>query len=257
MPGHPLSERNFLEGPRARWREFRTVGRVNREMIRGFRKLHFVGPCVTVFGSARVPEGGREYELARRVGAAFAEIGFTIITGGGPGVMEAANRGAKEAGGASIGCNIRLPHEQDPNPYLDISVDFDYFFVRKLMLVKYSYAFIVMPGGFGTLDEMFESLTLIQTAKIHDFPVVVMGSSHWEPLRAQIDTLVETGMIDAKDVELVLFTDDVDHAVRHVQERTVERFGLRKKLTPVRLFGEHGFTERPHAEWRYEGPEAD
>ena len=227
------------------------------EMLRGFRRLHFVGPCVTVFGSARVAPDSPEYDLSRRVGAAFAEIGFTVITGGGPGVMEAANRGAKDVGGASVGCNIRLPHEQDPNPFLDVSVDFDYFFVRKVMLVKYSYAFIVMPGGFGTLDEMFEALTLIQTAKIHDFPVVVMGSPHWGPLREQFDSLVANRMIDATDLDLVLFTDNVRDAVRHVQERTVERFGLQRRLKPVRLLGERGFAERPHAEWRYLGPESD
>ena len=146
------SERQLLEGPKSRLRELRTVTRVTREMMRGFRALHFVGPCVTVFGSARIKPESAEYDLARRVAATLAQVGYTIITGGGPGIMEAGNRGAREAGGASIGCNIRLPFEQEPNPYLDVSVDFDYFFVRKMMLVKYSYAFVVMPGGFGTLD---------------------------------------------------------------------------------------------------------
>ena len=165
---------------------------------------------------------------------------------------QAGNRGAREAGGTSIGCNIRLPFEQEPNPYLDVSVDFDYFFVRKMMLVKYSYAFVVMPGGFGTLDEMFEALTLIQTAKIHDFPVVVMGSRFWGPLREQIDTMMGTGMISAPDIDLLRFTDDVDGAVEHVRSRTVERFGLERKLRPLRILGERGLLH-----WTMAGPESD
>ena len=248
------SERQLLEGPKSRLRELRTVTRVTREMMRGFRALHFVGPCVTVFGSARTQEGSAEYELARSVSGALAREGFTIVTGGGPGIMEAGNRGAREAGGTSIGCNIRLPFEQEPNPYLDVSVDFDYFFVRKMMLVKYSYAFVVMPGGFGTLDEMFEALTLIQTAKIHDFPVVVMGSRFWGPLREQIDTMMGTGMISAPDIALLRFTDDVDGAVEHVRARTVERFGLQKRLRPIRILGEHPVKPQP---WMMAGPESD
>ncbi|MSW21618.1 MAG: TIGR00730 family Rossman fold protein, partial [Actinobacteria bacterium] len=226
--------------------------RVTREMMRGFRALHFVGPCVTVFGSARIKPESAEYDLARRVAATLAQVGYTIITGGGPGIMEAGNRGAREAGGASIGCNIRLPFEQEPNPYLDVSVDFDYFFVRKMMLVKYSYAFVVMPGGFGTMDEMFEALTLIQTAKIHDFPVVVMGSDYWGPLREQIDAMVGTGMIAKADTDLLRFTDDVDEAVEHIRSRTVERFGLQKKLRPLRILGERGLQQ-----WTMAGPESD
>uniref|UniRef100_A0A6J7Q495 Unannotated protein n=1 Tax=freshwater metagenome TaxID=449393 RepID=A0A6J7Q495_9ZZZZ len=221
-------------------------------MMRGFRALHFVGPCVTVFGSARIKPESAEYDLARRVAATLAQVGYTIITGGGPGIMEAGNRGAREAGGASIGCNIRLPFEQEPNPYLDVSVDFDYFFVRKMMLVKYSYAFVVMPGGFGTMDEMFEALTLIQTAKIHDFPVVVMGSDYWGPLREQIDAMVGTGMIAKADTDLLRFTDDVDEAVEHIRSRTVERFGLQKKLRPLRILGERGLQQ-----WTMAGPESD
>ena len=242
----------LLVGPRSRLRELRTIGRVTREMVRGFRSLHFVGPGVTVFGSARTPEGSVEYLMAREVASALAREGFTIITGGGPGIMEAANRGAHDVGGTSVGCNIRLPFEQQPNPYLDVSIDFDYFFVRKVMLVKYSYAFVVMPGGFGTLDEMFEALTLIQTAKIHDFPVVVMGSRYWDPLRVQIDTMVESGMISATDLELLLFTDDVDTAISHVRDRTIERFGLHRKLHPLRVLG-----ERAPAPWTLAGPEAE
>src|SRR5437660_446463 len=158
------------------------VLRISWEFIKGFRALHFVGPCVTVFGSARFSDDHPVYDLARRTGALLARAGFTVMTGGGPGVMEAANRGAKDVGGRSIGCNIRLPQEQKPNPYLDKWITFRYFFVRKVMLVKYSYAFIALPGGFGTLDEIFETATLIQTAKIRDFPMVLMGRDFWQPL---------------------------------------------------------------------------
>jgi len=246
------AERQWLEGPRSRWGELRTLGRVTKEMVRGFRSLHFIGPGVTVFGSARTPVDSDEYLLARQVGSALAHVGFTVMTGGGPGIMEAANRGAREVGGTSVGCNIRLPFEQEPNPYLDVSIDFDYFFVRKVMLVKYSFGFVVMPGGFGTLDEMFEALTLIQTAKIHDFPVVVMGSRYWGPLREQIDLMVRAETISPEDIDLLLFTDDVDVAVRHIRDRTVERFGLYRKLRPLRVLG-----ERAPAAWVMSGPESD
>src|SRR5437867_7096464 len=164
----------FLEGARSRFAEFFTLLRVMRDFLRGFRTLHFVGPCVTVFGSARIQRDDPHYELARKMGAAIARLGFTVMTGGGPGIMEAANRGAKEAGGRSIGCNIQLPKEQKRNPYVDQWITFRHFFVRKVMLVKYSYAFIALPGGFGTLDEIFETATLIQTAKIRSFPLVLM-----------------------------------------------------------------------------------
>ena len=207
-------------------------------MIRGFRRLHFVGPCVTVFGSARVREGDAEYESAREVGAALSRIGFTVMTGGGPGVMEAANRGAKESGGHSVGCNIELPHEQAPNPYLDISIDFSYFFVRKVMLVKYSYAFVVMPGGFGTVDELFEALTLIQTGKVSNFPVVLMGTEFWGPLLQQLDEMADEGLISPGDLDLLLTTDDVDEAIHHITENSVERFRLYRKLRPIPAIGE-------------------
>lgn len=228
----------FLQGPRLRRRELGTVIRVGRELIRGFRALHFVGPCVTVFGSARVDEGDPSYEMARRMGAAMSGLGFTVITGGGPGIMEAANRGAKEAGGTSIGCNIELPHEQAPNPHVDLSIDFHYFFVRKLMLVKYSYAFVVLPGGFGTVDELFEALTLIQTGKISDFPVVVLGTDYWSSMADQLDRMVADGMIDASDLDFLLVTDDVDAAVEHVRSTTVDRWRLAKRLRPIKVIGE-------------------
>lgn len=231
-------ERSLLQGPRPRLRELGTIVRVTREMFRGFRRLHFVGPCVTVFGSARVTDGSFEYDLARGVARRLGDEGFSIITGGGPGVMEAANRGARDAGAPSIGCNIRLPHEQRPNDHLDVSIDFNYFFVRKVMLVKYSYAFVVMPGGFGTMDELFEALTLIQTGKIHDFPVVVMGRAFWKDLQEQLDAMVAGGMIDRDDLDLVLVTDDIEEAVAHIRAAVRERFALRPQLRPIRALGE-------------------
>src|SRR5260370_11065057 len=173
------ADRLMLQGPRSRTSEFVQLLRVTRDFLRGFRALHFVGPCVTMFGSARTREGDPHYQLARQMGAAIARLGFTVMTGGGPGIMEAANRGAKDAGGRSVGCNIALPSEQKPNAYLDRSVTMHYFFVRKTLLVKYSYAFVVMPGGAGTVDEFFEALTLIPPGKIENFPLLIMGTDCW------------------------------------------------------------------------------
>jgi uncharacterized protein (TIGR00730 family) len=219
-------DRRFLAGPQPRLRELLWALRIFVEFIRGFRALHFVGPCVTVFGSARFPETHRYYELARRVGALLARDGFTVMTGGGPGIMEAANRGAKEAGGRSIGCNIELPKEQKPNAYLDKWVTFRHFFVRKVMLVKYSYAFIAMPGGFGTLDEMTEAATLIQTGKISHFPLVLMGVEFWKPLLDFMrGTLIKEGTIGPDDVDF-LVTDSPEEAAAHVRTAGMERFGL-------------------------------
>src|SRR5580765_4789395 len=168
------ADRYFLAGPHSRFRELQLLGRAVRDFVRGFRVLHFVGPCVTVFGSARFGESHPHYATAREVGRRVAELGFTVMTGGGPGLMEAANRGAREAGGRSVGCNIELPQEQAPNPYLDRSVTIRHFSVRKTLLMKYSYAFVVCPGGVGTLDELFEALTLIQTGNVMNFPIVLM-----------------------------------------------------------------------------------
>src|SRR6185503_8572994 len=167
------SEIVFLDGPHSRWTELKFTLRTMLELIRGFRALHFIAPCITIFGSARFKEDHPYYELTRNAAAAFAKLGFTILTGGGPGLMEAANRGAKDVGGRSVGCNIRLSAEQKPNEYLDKWVNIRYFFVRKTLMIKYSYAFIVLPGGFGTMDEFFEALTLIQTKKITEFPVII------------------------------------------------------------------------------------
>lgn len=207
-------DRYLLEGPRSRTAEFFRVMRIAMEYIRGFRKLHFLGPCVTVFGSARFDENHRYYKLARQLGAELARMGFTVMTGGGPGIMEAANRGAKDADGRSVGCNIILPHEQAPNPYIDILANFRYFFVRKVMLVKYSQAFVIMPGGYGTMDEAFEAATLIQTGKILNFPVIYMGREYWEPLFEFLEnTMVREGTIDPHDVRRFLLTDSVEEVV--------------------------------------------
>jgi uncharacterized protein (TIGR00730 family) len=228
-------ERYFLEGPHSRSHELLTLLRITRELFKGFRSLHFVGPCVTVFGSARFKEDHPFYDLARTVGRRLAEMGFTVMTGGGPGIMEAANRGAKDAGGRSVGCNIRLPQEQQPNQYLDKWMTFRYFFVRKVMLVKYSYAFIVMPGGVGTLDEMFEALTLIQTRKILGFPVILMGTDYWSPITAMMNRAVEVGTVSASDLSLFLVTDSVDVAMQHLEEHAIQEFGLKRHTGPRRL----------------------
>ncbi|MBL9148747.1 MAG: TIGR00730 family Rossman fold protein [Phycisphaerae bacterium] len=220
-----VPELKFLEGPQSRWFELMRAIRIFFELIRGFRHLHFVGPCVTVFGSARFKEDHPWYALARTVGSQLASHGFTVMTGGGPGIMEAANRGAKDVGGRSIGCNIKLPMEQRPNPYLDVSLDFRYFFVRKVMLVKYSYGFIVMPGGFGTMDELFEMLTLIQTDKIFDFPVVLMGRDYWAPMLSFLrERMVTERTIDASDLDRFIVTDDPAEAVEHVKVIALKHF---------------------------------
>jgi uncharacterized protein (TIGR00730 family) len=207
-------DRALLEGPRSRRAEFLRLMRIAREFIRGFRALHFLGPCVTVFGSARFPETHRYYQQARQVGGEIAKLGFTVMTGGGPGIMEAANRGAKDVGGRSVGCNIVLPEEQAANPYIDKLVTFQYFFVRKVMLVKYSQAFIIMPGGFGTMDEAFEAATLMQTGKIFNFPVVFMGSDYWGPLFDFLhQRMLTEKTIDPADPHRFLLTDSIDDVV--------------------------------------------
>jgi uncharacterized protein (TIGR00730 family) len=189
------------------WRVLRIMG----EFVDGFDVLARVGLAVTVFGSARIKDDSPYYAAAREVGAGIAKRGFAVITGGGPGIMEAANRGANEAGGLSIGCNIELPHEQSPNPYANLSIDFRYFFVRKTMFVKYSEAFVVFPGGFGTMDELFEALTLIQTVKVKRFPVVLYGSQYWGGLLDWIrETLVVERMVSADDLALVQVVDTTD-----------------------------------------------
>ena len=226
------TDRILLEGPHSRGRELWLVVRALRDFIEGFRTLHFVGPCVTVFGSARYDESHPYYTLAREVGRAVARLGFTVMTGGGPGLMEAANRGARDVGGRSVGCNIELPREQAPNRYLDRCVTSRYFFVRKVLLFKYSYAFIGLPGGLGTLDELFEALTLIQTRKIAHFPIVLLGTEYWLPVRQLLEHLADEGTIERVDLDLFLLTDSVSEAVEHIQEHAIERFGLTRR--PIR-----------------------
>jgi hypothetical protein len=232
------SDRVLLEGPQSRTRELLMLFRAFRDFIRGFRALHFVGPCVTIFGSARFGEKHPYYALTREVGRRVSQLGFTVMTGGGPGLMEAANRGARDHGGPSVACNIELPHEQDANPHLDLWISCHYFFVRKVLLFKYSYAFVAMPGGIGTLDELFEALTLIQTKKIRNFPVVLIGTEYWKTLVALLRDLEREGAIATEDLNLVMVTDDLDAAMAHLEAHTVVPFGLTRR--PQRWLGEKG-----------------
>jgi uncharacterized protein (TIGR00730 family) len=244
------TDRQFLEGPRSRLAELGRVVRIGVEFVRGFRALHFLPPCVTVFGSARLREESPHYQQAVQIGARLARAGFTVMTGGGPGIMEAANRGAREAGGLSIGCNIVLTHEQRPNPWIDQFVEFRYFFVRKVMLVKYSCAFVALPGGFGTMDEVFECATLIQTGKIHDFPLILVGTAFWQPLVEQFleARMLREGTIDQDDIERLIITDDVDLAVDRIRTCAERRFGLRlRPQRPNPLLGEHAPKPRAKA----------
>ncbi len=213
-------ERKFLKGRQNRAEELESAVRYFLEFLQGFESLHVTSPAVTIFGSARFPEDHPYYRLAREVGRELAQAGYTVITGGGPGIMEAASRGAKEAGGLSVGCNITLRREQAPNDYLDVFVQFDHFFVRKVMLVKYSSAFVVLPGGFGTLDEVFETLTLIQTCTIEQFPVILMGSTFWRMTEFFEKSLLVEKTIDPDDVRLFRITDSPQEAVALIQ--TVE-----------------------------------
>jgi len=223
------SEKKFLEGPSSRFSELVFAFRVFHQLIVGLRKLHFIGPCVTVFGSARFNEDHPFYKLTREVSAEIAKLGFAIMTGGGPGIMEAANRGAKDVNALSIGCNIVLPKEQKHNAYLDSYVTLDYFFVRKELLRKYSFAFIVMPGGFGTLDEFFEALTLIQTHKTKTFPIVIMGVDYHKFLLEHIKQMVQEKTINEEDLHLILFTDSKEEAVQHIKKHSIDAFNLKLK----------------------------
>ena len=236
-----VEESRFLEGPRSRIREFFFTLRVQLSFIRAFRKMHFIGPCVTVFGSARFEPNNPYYQQGVKVGEALARLGFTVMTGGGPGIMEAANKGAYEAGGYSVGCNIILPFEQKPNPYLHRWIDIRYFFVRKFLLMKYSYAFVVMPGGIGTLDELFESLTLIQTKMIANFPIVIMGKDYHKELYEHIQLMAKNESISPEDMNLLYITDSVDEMVTHIQTHAIKRFNLVKmQKRPKWWFGEWG-----------------
>ena len=230
--GGEVKERKLLRGPQSRRFEYLSAIHIFREYFMGLRALRSIGPCVTVFGSARIAEGHPYYELGRRVGKLLAEAGFSVMTGGGPGLMEAANRGAREAEGHTVGCNIELPHEQLPNRYLDTSVTFRHFFVRKVMLVKYSYGFIALPGGFGTFDELFEAATLVQNQKIKNFPIVLLGVDFWKPvvetLRSQ---LVANGTVTEDELAHLYLTDDPLQAVDYVVT-VVGGLGLKLGLTP-------------------------
>ncbi len=213
----PSKQHVYLEGPKSRSYELKFAWKVFWQFIKGFRTLHFVGPCITVFGSARFKEDNKYYQQARSMGKRIAELGFTTMTGGGPGIMEAANRGAFENGGISVGCNVQLPFEQQPNPYTNRSIMFEYFFLRKVMLVKYSYAFVIMPGGFGTMDEFFETLTLVQTKTITGFPIVLFGREYYKELMETIEDMAKQGTIAKEDMSLVLMTDSEDEAIDHIR----------------------------------------
>ncbi len=217
----------YLEGPKSRGYELNFAFHVFQEFIKGFRNLHFAGPCITVFGSARFKEDEPYYQVARNFGKRISELGFTVLTGGGPGIMEAANRGAFENGGRSIGCNIRLQVEQKPNPYVNKAITFEHFFVRKVMLVKYSYAFIIMPGGFGTMDEFFETLTLVQTKMISQFPVVLYGKEFYKELWEYLEFFAQQGTIKREDLSLVLLTDDIEDAMNHIQTYIRKNYKLK------------------------------
>lgn len=219
QPAKHKSDVRLLEGPRPFLDEFVRVLKIAWEFMQGYGVLRRVGPCVTVFGSARFSEGHPYYDLARDAGLAVSRLGFTIMTGGGPGIMEAANRGARDAGGKSIGCNIVLPVEQNANPYLDKVIMFQHFFVRKVMLVKYSQAFLIFPGGFGTMDEAFEAMTLIQTRKISQFPLIFVGVDYWRPLFDFLQmTLLEQGAISQEDLDHLLLTDSLDEVCQRLME---------------------------------------
>lgn len=236
FPYSETGEGKFLSGRYSRVREFFLVVKIAIEFIKGFRAFHFLGPGVTFFGSARFQEGHQYYELARKTAEAFSKVGFVIITGGGPGIMEAANRGAFENGGSTVGANIKLPMEQKPNPFLDKFVTFRYFFVRKVILVKYSMAFVVLPGGYGTMDEFFEALTLIQTGKLYKFPVILMGKEYWAPCVDWLQkTMVANGTISQEDMNFFFLTDDPELAVKMVTDTTSMLGVTPKALNDFRL----------------------
>ena len=225
----PAKQPIYLEGPRSRFYEFDFAWKIFKEFIKGFRTLHFVGPCITVFGSARFKEDNIYYKDAVEFGKQIAALGFTTMTGGGPGIMEAANRGAFQNNGRSVGCNIQLPFEQQPNPYVQTSITFAHFFVRKTLMIKYSYAFVIMPGGFGTMDEFFETLTLIQTKMLEKFPVVLFGKEYFKELSVFIEDMANQGTISREDMQLLLWTDDIDEAMQHIKTYINARYELKRR----------------------------
>lgn len=237
------NESLFIRGPLSRLKELKFAFKVFFQFINAFRVMHFVGPCVTVYGSARFTKDSEHYKNAEKIGAALANLGFTVMTGGGPGIMEAANKGAYEAGGYSVGVNIVLPFEQKPNPYLHKWIDIPYFFVRKVILMKYSYAFIVMPGGMGTLDELFEAITLIQTKIIQNFPVVIFDSEYHKELCKHIQLMAKNESISAEDMQLLFVTDFVEEVIKHIELHAVKKFKLvKKQVKPQWWLGEQNNT---------------
>ncbi|MBX2985502.1 MAG: TIGR00730 family Rossman fold protein [Bacteroidia bacterium] len=233
MESSPKYEQLYLDGPRSRWYELKFTYRVFKEFIRGYRTLHFAGPSVAVFGSARFKPEHPYYKLGEEIGKRLAEMGFAVMTGGGPGIMEAACKGAHEAGGKAIGCNIILPYEQHPNPYANIQVNFKYFFVRKVLMFKYSFGFIILPGGIGTGDEMFEAMTLIQTQKIEGFPIVLMGKEFWEGTIKQLDDFDKAGTAHWDEIPSFKITDDINEALKFINDHAIKKFGLvKKEFTP-------------------------
>ncbi len=225
----------YLEGPKSRGYEFRFAWEVFISFIKGMRKLHFIGPCITVFGSARFKENDKYYDAAVEFGKRISDLGFTTMTGGGPGIMEAANRGAFEAGGYSVGCNIQLPFEQKHNPYMHKWVTFKHFFVRKTLLIKYSYAFVIMPGGFGTMDELFETLTLVQTKTITQFPIVLFGKEYYQPMMDFLLFMSQKGTVSKDDLKLLILTDDIDEAINHISSYITTNYKIVKR--PKRFWG--------------------
>jgi uncharacterized protein (TIGR00730 family) len=230
----PAKEHVYLEGPKSRGYELSFAFKVFTQFIKGFRTLHFVGPCITVFGSARFKNDHPYYRQSEEFGKRIAQLGFTTMTGGGPGIMEAANKGAFENGGESVGCNIQLPFEQKANPYLHKSITFEHFFVRKVLLVKYSYAFIIMPGGFGTMDEFFETLTLVQTKTLTQFPIVLFGKEYYKEMMEAMNDMALKGTISKEDMNLVLFTDDFDEAMSHITQYITTNYKVlrRRRFLP-------------------------
>ncbi len=232
----PPKSHVFLEGPKSRGFELWFAVKVFWQFLQGFRRLHFIGPCITVFGSARFKEDNPFYQAAREFGKRISAMGMVTMTGGGPGVMEAANRGAFENNGVSVGCNIQLPFEQKPNPYMNEWLTFEHFFVRKVLLTKYSYAFIIMPGGFGTMDEFFETLTLVQTRSVTQFPVVLFGKSYYRDLWEMLEHMAVKGTISREDLSLVLLTDDIDEAMSHIRTYISTNYRVKPRRRSVWFF---------------------
>jgi len=234
-----------LKGPRSRFEEFLFILRSGFAFLRGFRTLHFVGPCITFFGSARFKEEHPSYEACRQTAKLIGQMGFTIMTGGGPGLMEAANRGAKEGGALSVGCNIVLPHEQHYNIYLDRWITLKYFFARKVMLAKYSVGYVIAPGGIGTMDEFFEILTLMRTNKMPMRPVVLLGSQYWKELIQLIDKFIREKAASEKDRSMIIVTDSPQEAAEFIFRKSQESLKLRLRMEPNKFLGEKStkFTE--------------